>query len=90
LSFDAAAASALLRVAQMEEADRATAAAGTPGSTLMHNAGTAVAHEAARRFSRGPVAVLCGPGNNGGDGFVVASALAARGWQVRVGLAGTA
>jgi hydroxyethylthiazole kinase-like uncharacterized protein yjeF len=90
LSLDAAARSALLRVAQMEEADRATVAAGTPGSTLMHNAGTAVAHEAARRFPRGPVAVLCGPGNNGGDGFVVASALAARGWPVRVGLAATA
>jgi ADP-dependent NAD(P)H-hydrate dehydratase / NAD(P)H-hydrate epimerase len=74
----------------MEEVDRATAAAGTPGSTLMHNAGTAVADEAARRFSRGPVAVLCGPGNNGGDGFVVASALAARGWPVRVALAGAA
>jgi NAD(P)H-hydrate epimerase len=74
----------------MEEVDRATAAAGTPGSTLMHNAGTAVADEAARRFARGPVAVLCGPGNNGGDGFVVASALAARGWPVRVSLAGTA
>jgi ADP-dependent NAD(P)H-hydrate dehydratase / NAD(P)H-hydrate epimerase len=89
LSLDPAAASALLRVSQMQEADRATVAAGTPGSTLMHNAGSAVADEAARRFSRGPVAVLCGPGNNGGDGFVVASVLAARGWPVRVGLAGT-
>ena len=88
MSFDAAAPSALLRVSQMEEADRATAAAGTPGTTLMHNAGSAVAGEMARRFSPRPVAVLCGPGNNGGDGFVVASTLAARGWAVRVALAG--
>ena len=50
----------------------------------MRNAGTAVAREAMRRWSARSAAVLCGPGNNGGDGFVAASALAASGWTVRV------
>ncbi len=80
---------ALLRVAQMEEADRLTVAAGIPGPELMLHAGTAVAREALQRWSARPVAVLCGPGNNGGDGFVVASALTAAGWPVRVGLLGS-
>jgi ADP-dependent NAD(P)H-hydrate dehydratase / NAD(P)H-hydrate epimerase len=75
---------ALLRVAQMTEADRATIAAGTPEALLMQNAGNAVAREIIRRWSPRPVTVLCGPGNNGGDGFVVATALAQRGWPVRV------
>ena len=55
-------------------------AAGTPGSLLMQNAGEAVAREIARRWSPRPVTVLCGPGNNGGDGFVVAAKFA----QVRL------
>jgi ADP-dependent NAD(P)H-hydrate dehydratase / NAD(P)H-hydrate epimerase len=79
---------ALLSVAQMNEADRATIAAGTPGSLLMQNAGNAVAREITRRWSPRPATVLCGPGNNGGDGFVVAVALAQAGWPVRVGLLG--
>ena len=78
----------LLSVAQMNEADRLTAAAGTPGSVLMQNAGDAVAREITRRFSPRAVTVLCGPGNNGGDGFVVAAALAKSGWPVRVALLG--
>jgi ADP-dependent NAD(P)H-hydrate dehydratase / NAD(P)H-hydrate epimerase len=79
---------ALLKVAQMEQADRLTIAAGTPGSTLMLRAGEAVAREIECRFSPRPVTILCGPGNNGGDGFVVAHELAESGWPVRVALYG--
>jgi hydroxyethylthiazole kinase-like uncharacterized protein yjeF len=79
---------ALLSVAQMTEADRAAIAAGTPGSLLMQNAGNAVVLEITRRWSPRPVSVLCGPGNNGGDGFVVAIALVHAGWPVRVALLG--
>ena len=78
----------LLSVAQMNEADRLTAAAGTPGLLLMQNAGEAVAREITRRFTPRPVTVLCGPGNNGGDGFVAAVALAQSGWPVRIALLG--
>jgi hydroxyethylthiazole kinase-like uncharacterized protein yjeF len=80
---------ALLSVAQMSEADRLTMAAGTPGSLLMQRAGEAVAREVAQRWTRPrPITVLCGPGNNGGDGFVAAIALAQSGWPVRVALLG--
>jgi ADP-dependent NAD(P)H-hydrate dehydratase / NAD(P)H-hydrate epimerase len=79
---------ALLSVAQMTEADRAAIVAGTPGPVLMQNAGNAVVREIARRWSPRPVSVLCGPGNNGGDGFVVAVELAQAGWPVRVALLG--
>jgi NAD(P)H-hydrate repair Nnr-like enzyme with NAD(P)H-hydrate epimerase domain len=78
-----------MTVAQMGEADRRTVAAGTPGPQLMHAAGGAVAREIVQRWSTRRVTVLCGPGNNGGDGFVVASELSAAGWQVRVALAGS-
>jgi len=80
---------ALLRVAQMSAADRAAIAAGTPGPVLMQNAGNAVVQEITRRWPPRPVTVLCGPGNNGGDGFVVAIGLAQAGWPVRVALLGS-
>ncbi|HTB88027.1 MAG TPA: NAD(P)H-hydrate dehydratase [Steroidobacteraceae bacterium] len=80
--------SAVLRVEQMAEADRLAMAAGTPGALLMQNAGEAVAREIKRRFTPRAVSVLCGPGNNGGDGFVAAAALAQSGWTVRVALLG--
>ncbi|HUZ90818.1 MAG TPA: NAD(P)H-hydrate dehydratase [Methylocella sp.] len=73
----------------MGEADRLTIAGGTPGSLLMENAGAAVACEAAHLAPRnGRIAVYCGPGNNGGDGFVAARLLAAEGFAVELGLLG--
>ncbi len=62
--------------------------AGTPGAHLMQRSGESVAREVARRWTPRPVTVLCGPGNNGGDGFVVAIVLAEAGWPVRVALLG--
>ena len=79
---------ALLTVAQMANADRLTVTAGTPIITLMERAGKAVACEVTERWSVRPILVLCGPGNNGGDGFVAAGALADAGWPVRVALLG--
>jgi hydroxyethylthiazole kinase-like uncharacterized protein yjeF len=79
----------LLNNAEMSAADRLAIAGGMPGIELMERAGTAVADAvAARHAVREPVVVIAGPGNNGGDGFVVARILAERGYRVRVLLAG--
>jgi NAD(P)H-hydrate epimerase len=80
---------ALLDAREMGEADRLTVAAGTSVCRLMHNAGRGVADEVMRRWSARRVTVLCGPGNNGGDGFVAARQLADAGWNVRVALLGS-
>jgi hydroxyethylthiazole kinase-like uncharacterized protein yjeF len=74
----------ILTVAQIAAADRAAIAAGTSGLVLMQRAGEAVADAICDRFSPCPTAVLCGPGNNGGDGYVAAQVLAERGWPVWV------
>jgi hydroxyethylthiazole kinase-like uncharacterized protein yjeF len=79
----------LLTNDEMGEADRCTIAAGTPGTALMEKAGAAVARAVLRRHPPGSrVAVVAGPGNNGGDGFVAARYLAAAGMRVRVCLVG--
>jgi hydroxyethylthiazole kinase-like uncharacterized protein yjeF len=78
----------LLDVAQMGAADRATIAAGVSGERLMEAAGAGTARIIMERFARTTVVVLCGPGNNGGDGFVIARHLSRAGWPVRVALLG--
>ena len=74
----------ILSVAQMGRADALTIEAGTPGIDLMLAAGRAVAEAIRARWAPREVLVLCGPGNNGGDGFVIAHELAQAGWSVTV------
>lgn len=78
----------ILTAAEMRAAEAAAIASGTPAGHLMERAGAAAA-EAIRRFAGPlPALILCGPGNNGGDGYVIARRLAERGAKVRVAATG--
>jgi NAD(P)H-hydrate epimerase len=80
----------LLTTEEMGRADRLAIGSGTPGLALMEAAGRAVAAATAKLGGPGTsVAIACGPGNNGGDGFVAALALCESGHRVRVGLLGS-
>jgi hydroxyethylthiazole kinase-like uncharacterized protein yjeF len=74
----------ILTVAEMTAADRAAIEAGTPGAVLMERAGAGVAEAIAARFAPCRTLVLAGPGNNGGDAYVVARLLKGRGYDVRL------
>jgi len=74
----------LLTPDEMGRVDRAAVALGRPVAWLMENAGRAVARAVRRRFGPCRTLVLCGPGNNGGDGYVAARLLEAAGWPVAV------
>src|SRR5687767_3964605 len=77
----------VVSAAEAAAADRRAIEAGVPSRALMQRAGAAAATEIALRFPRRlrrGVAIYAGPGNNGGDGWVVAAALAAAGIPVRV------
>ncbi|MFY8210529.1 MAG: NAD(P)H-hydrate dehydratase [Caulobacter sp.] len=74
----------ILTVAEMTAADRAAVLAGTPTPVLMERAGEAVGRAVRARYQRRPVVVWCGPGDNGGDGYVAARHLRRHGWPVVV------
>jgi hydroxyethylthiazole kinase-like uncharacterized protein yjeF len=80
---------------RMTGADHLAQVLGVPGQRLMEHAGVAVAAavkaiaEATERWRKGPILILSGPGNNGGDGFVAARHLARAGAQVAAVLVST-
>lgn len=78
----------ILTAAQMRAAEDRAIAAGSSVSGLMERAGTGVAEWVHRLAAGAEVLILCGPGNNGGDGYVAARVLASRGVNVRVAALG--
>ena len=80
--------SEILTLKEMAKADTLAVEAGISSLDLMENAGATVVREIRKRWIRRSVVVLAGPGNNGGDGFVVARLLHQIGWPVRLGLLG--
>ena len=83
----------LIRAVEMQAIDRqAIEQVGIPGVVLMENAGRAASDVFCREFHAcypGPVLVLAGKGNNGGDGYVMARILADRGWRVQTLILGS-
>ncbi len=84
MTFRAATPTEILDTEQMAHADRLAGAGGVAGIDLMEAAGRAVARAAQKMTRPCRTLVLCGPGNNGGDGYVAARLLAQMGWPVAV------
>ncbi|MGB8601739.1 MAG: NAD(P)H-hydrate dehydratase [Rhizomicrobium sp.] len=78
----------ILTVAEIYAADHFTASHGTPPLELMENVGSAITRTLRTHYSPRRTVILCGPGNNGGDGFVIARQLDAAGWAVTLALLG--
>ena len=74
----------VLTCAEMAAADRLTIDGGVPGRDLMERAGQAIVDAIRQTWPICRVTILCGPGNNGGDGYVAARLLSNLGWPVRV------
>lgn len=82
--------SILLSSEEMKRAEQSAIDAGIASGALMEKAGEGVASIIKRGWDKRAIAIACGPGNNGGDGFVVARLLQKEGWPVKVGLLGDA
>lgn len=78
----------ILTAAAMRAAEDRAIAAGSSVGALMERAGAGIAESVRRLASGAPVLILCGPGNNGGDGYVAARVLKANGVEVRVAALG--
>ena len=74
----------VLSVEEMYRAERLVVEQGVSSLQLMENACHAVVSQVIRRWSPRPILVICGPGNNGGDGFVIAKHLINKGFNLQV------